>query len=177
MEEYYTQQQAEEKCRVLRMKRNSDTQQAEAVYQKTINQLFETYTEEIKRLDSEIASTRKQINEVRFEMSQAWAQKEQERIERGEQRPCMGSVVLPYKVQISDLTERLESLKNDRKYTQQHYEHNRSVAVSIRNNATRNAKDEFETERMNVMAKVATKQPDYWKQKYEALKKQMEDVA
>ena len=56
-------------------------------------------------------------------------------------------------------------------------EHNRSVAVSIRDNATRNAKDEFETERMNVMAKVATKQPDYWKQKYEELKKQMEDVA
>ena len=30
---------------------------------------------------------------------------------------------------------------------------------------------------MNVMAKVATKQPDYWKQKYEALKKQMEGAA
>ena len=48
MEERITQVQAEEQCRLLRLKRNAATQQADTVYQKTMQSLFDNYTEELK---------------------------------------------------------------------------------------------------------------------------------
>ena len=61
MEERITQVQAEEQCRLLRLKRNAATQQADTVYQKTMQSLFDNYTEELKRLDERIVTYRYKI--------------------------------------------------------------------------------------------------------------------
>lgn len=172
-----TQQQAEEQCRLLRMKRNAATQDADAIYQKTIQTLFDTYTEESKRLDNKIIEVKKQIADVRVRMSQAWDKAEAYRKAKGEERPCMGTIVAPFKLQISELEAEFCTLRNERKYLTQQYEHNRRVAVGIRDNIIREAREHFLFERMSIMEHVATKQPEYWKQKYEELKKQVEGAA
>lgn len=168
--ERLTQQQAEEKCRLLRLKRNSDTQQADAIYQKTIQTLFDTYTEENKRLDSEIIRLKSEVAKQRSEMAEAWKKAMFDDIANR----AMGIVVAPYKERIAQLSLDIDVIKSERKYLTQHYEHNRRVAVGIRDAALRNAQEAFHTERMQVMENVITKQPNYWREKYEALKAEME---
>lgn len=172
-----TQQQAEEQCRLLRMKRNAATQDADAIYQKTIQTLFDAYTEELKRLDSRFTEVRKQLAEVRVRMSEAWNKAEAERKAKGEDRISLGIVVAPFKLQISELESELLTIRNERKYLTEHYTHNRRVAVSVRDNIIREAREHFNMERMSIMEHVITKQPDYWRQKYEDLKKQVEGAA
>ena len=65
-------------------------------------------------------------------------------------------------------------IKSEKKYLTQHYEHNRRVAVGIRDAALRDAQEAYHTDRMQVMENVITKQPNYWREKYEALKAEME---
>lgn len=168
--EQLTQQQAEEKCRLLRLKRNSDTQQADAIYQKTIQTLFDTYTEESKRLDSEIIRLKSEVAKQRSEMAEAWKKAMSDNIANR----AMGIVVAPYKERIAQLSLDIDVIKSERKYLAQHYEHNKRVAVGIRDAALRNAQEAYHTERMLVMENVITKQPNYWREKYEALKAEME---
>lgn len=168
-----TQQQAEEQCRLLRLKRNADTQQADAIYQQTIQTLFDTYTEESKRLDSEIIRLKSEVAKHRSEMAEAWKKAMYDDIANR----AMGIVVAPYKERIAQLSLDIEVIKSERKYLVRQYEHNRRVAVGIRDTALRNAQEAYHTDRMLVMENVTTKQPDYWREKYEALKKQMEGAA
>lgn len=168
--EQLTQQQAEEKCRLLRLKRNSDTQQADAIYQKTIQTLFDTYTEESKRLDSEIIRLKSEVAKQRSEMAEAWKKAMSDDIANR----AMGIVVAPYKERIAQLSLDIDVIKSEKKYLTQHYEHNRRVAVGIRDAALRNAQETYHTDRMLVMENVITKQPNYWREKYEALKAEME---
>lgn len=171
--EQLTQQQAEEQCRLLRLKRNSDTQEADAIYQKTIQTLFDTYTEESKRLDREIIRLKSEVTKQRSEMAEVW----KKAMSDDTSNRAMGVVVAPYKERIAQLSLDIDVIKSEKKYLTQHYEHNRRVAVGIRDAALRNAQEAYHTDRMAVMENVVTKQPNYWREKYEALKKQMEGAA
>ena len=163
-----TQVQAEEQCRLLRMKRNAATQQADTVYQKTMQSLFDNYTEELKRLDERIVTYRYKITTLRTEMAEAWDKAVSEG--KDEVRGSMGILMAPFKEKINTYQTKLESVRNERKYLSEHYAHNKRVAASVRDASQREASEAFQSERMLIMAKVATKQPDYWKQKYEELK-------
>ena len=167
-----TQVQAEEQCRVLRLKRNADTQQADTVYQKTMQSLFDTYTEELKRLDEKIVTYRSKIATLRTEMAEAWDKAIREG--KDEKRGAMGILMAPYKEKINTYQTKLESVRNERKYLTEHYAHNKRVAVGVRDTALREAQEAYHSDRMLVMAQVAEKQPDYWKQKYEELKASLE---
>lgn len=165
-----TQQQAEEQCRLLRLKRNADTQEADAIYQQTIQTLFDAYTEESKRLDSEIIRLKSEVTKQRGEMAEAWKKAMSDAIANR----AMGIVVAPYKERIAQLSLDIDVIKSEKKYLTQHYEHNRRVAVGIRDAALREAQEAYHIDRMQVMENVVTKQPDYWREKYEALKAEME---
>ena len=168
MEERITQVQAEEQCRLLRMKRNAATQQADTVYQKTMQSLFDNYTEELKRLDEKIVTYRYKITTLRTEMAEAWDKAVSEG--KDEVRGSMGILMAPYKEKINTYQTKLESVRNERKYLSEHYAHNKRVAVGVRDAALREAQESYHSDRMLVMAKVATKQPEYWREKYEELK-------
>ena len=163
-----TQGQAEEQCRQLRLKRNAKVQEADRIYRKTLDTLFETFTEEVKRLDEKIVTYRYKITTLRTEMAEAWDKSASEG--KNEIRGAMGIITSPFKEKINTYQTKLESVRNERKYLSEHYAHNKRVAASVRDAAQREASEAFQSERMLIMAKVATKQPDYWKQKYEELK-------
>ena len=93
-----TQVQAEEQCRLLRMKRNAATQQADTVYQKTMQSLFDNYTEELKRLDERIVTYRYKITTLRTEMAEAWDKAVSEG--KDEVRGSMGILMAPFKEKI-----------------------------------------------------------------------------
>ena len=163
-----TQVQAEEQCRLLRMKRNAATQQADTVYQKTMQSLFDNYTEELKRLDERIVTYRYKITTLRTEMAEAWDKAVSEG--KDEVRGAMGILMAPFKEKINTYQTKLESVRNERKSLSEHYAHNKRVAVGVRDAALREAQEAYHSDRMLVMEQVAEKQPDYWKQKYEELK-------
>ena len=167
-----TQVQAEEQCRLLRMKRNAATQQADTVYQKTMQSLFDNYTEELKRLDERIVTYRYKITTLRTEMAEAWDKAVSEG--KDEVRGSMGILMAPFKEKINTYQTKLESVRNERKYLSEHYAHNKRVAVGVRDAAQSEASEAFQSERMLIMSKVATKQPEYWKKKYEELKASIE---
>ena len=168
MEERITQVQAEEQCRLLRLKRNAATQQADTVYQKTMQSLFDNYTEELKRLDEKIVHYRSKITTLRTEMAEAWDKAVSEG--KDEVRGSMGILMAPFKEKINTYQTKLESVRNERKYLSEHYAHNKRVAAVVRDAALREAQEAYHSDRMLVMAKVETKQPEYWREKYEELK-------
>lgn len=94
-----TQVQAEEQCRLLRLKRNAATQQADTVYQKTMQSLFDNYTEELKRLDERIVTYRYKITTLRTEMAEAWDKAVSEG--KDEVRGAMGILMAPFKEKIN----------------------------------------------------------------------------
>lgn len=126
MEERITQVQAEEQCRLLRLKRNTATQQADTVYQKTMQSLFDNYTEELKRLDEKIVTYRYKITTLRTEMAEAWDKAVSEG--KDEVRGSMGILMAPFKEKINTYQTKLESVRNERKYLSEHYAHNKRVA-------------------------------------------------
>ena len=108
-------------------------------------------------------------------MAEAWDKAASEG--KNEIRGAMGIITSPFKEKINTYQTKLESVRNERKYLTEHYAHNKRVAVGVRDTALREAQEAYHSDRMLVMAQVAEKQPDYWKQKYEELKKQLEGVA
>jgi hypothetical protein len=101
-------------------------------------------------------------------MAEAWDKAVSEG--KNEVRGSMGILMAPYKEKINSYQTKLESVRNERKYLSEHYAHNKRVAVGIRDAALREAQEAYHSDRMLVMAKVATKQPEYWREKYEELK-------
>lgn len=175
--EYLTQLQAEELCRILRMEHDAEVQEAYNVYKKTIDSLRNQYTEAIESMDKTILEYKRDIAKEKEAMSTEWNRVFMESKQKGEALPAMGVVVAPFKKRINDLSFRLLEAQNERGYMKERYEHNCFVARDVKESACREAKERYHADRMKVMEQVVTKQPDYWRQKYEELKKQMEGAA
>ena len=151
-----TQGQAEEQCRQLRLKRNAKVQEADRIYRKTLDTLFETFTEEVKRLDAEIIRLKKEIAQEHCKMNEAWEQYWNLHKD-DEEKPVMGVVINPFKMRISELQVTMEQFINDRKYTRELYSHNRRIASNIKESANRDAEEEYLNECAIIMAQVVRK--------------------
>lgn len=151
-----TQGQAEEQCRQLRLKRNAKVQKADRIYRKTLDTLFETFTEEVKRLDAEIIRLKKEIAQEHCKMNEAWDKHWNEHKDDTE-KPVMGVVVNPFKMRISELQVSMEQFINDRKHARELYSHNRRIASNIKESANRDAEEEYLNERSAIMAQVIRK--------------------
>ena len=154
--EVLTQCQAEEQCRLLRLKRNAKVQEADRIYRKTLDTLFETFTEEVKRLDAEIIRLKKEIAQEHCKMNEAWEQ-HWNLHKDDEEKPVMGVVINPFKMHISELQVTMEQFINDRKHARELYSHNRRIASNIKESANRDAEEEYLNERSAIMAKVVRK--------------------
>lgn len=148
--------QAEEQCRQLRLKRNSKVQEADRIYRKTLDTLFETFTEEVKRLDAEIIRLKKEIAQEHCKMNEAW-ESHWNLHKDDDEKPVMGVVINPFKMRISELQVIMEQHINDRKHTRELYSHNRRIASNIKESANRDAEEEYLNERAVIMAQVYRK--------------------
>ena len=89
---------------------------------------------------------------------------------KDEMRGAMGILMAPFKEKINTYQTKLESVRNERKYLSEHYAHNKRVAVGVRDAALREAQEAYHSDRMLVMAQIAEKQPDFWREIFEELK-------
>lgn len=151
-----TQGQAEEQCRQLRLKRNAKVQEADRIYRKTLDTLFETFTEEVKRLDELIIDLKKQIAQEHCKMNEAWDKHWNEHKDDAE-KPVMGVVINPFKMRISELQVTMEQYINDRQHLREQYRHNRRIASNVKECSNREAEEEYLNERAIIMAKVVRK--------------------
>lgn len=151
-----TQVQAEEQCRILRLKRNAKVQEADRDYRKEIDRLFSEFSAEVEKLDDEIIRLKAEIAQVRYDMNVAW-DKHYNLHKDDEKEPVMGIIVNPFKLKISELQLQMETIINSKNHLRELYKHNRALAAHNRECINRDAEDEYINARTLVMEQVVSR--------------------
>lgn len=151
-----TQVQAEEQCRILRLKRNAKVQEADRSYREEISRLFREFQEAVKKMDEEIIHLKSQIAQVRYDMNVAW-DNHYNLHKDDEKEPVMGIIVNPFKLKISELQLQMEAIINTKNHLRDCYKHNRALAAHNRECINRDAEDEYINARTLVMEQVVSR--------------------
>ena len=175
MEKKLTQAQAEEQCRILRLKRSEAVRKADEKYETTIQKLFEQYKDDCAELETLILNKRAEIGATRIAMTKEYDEKYSEQCKNNE-TPVMGIVIAPYKERLEVLQAELNKLNSQLKMCKEKYRYDKQMASIEKERANREAADVYLTERTELFSNVSSDQEN-WKQKYEELKKQMEGAA
>lgn len=151
-----TQVQAEEQCRILRLKRNAKVQEANRSYREEISRLFREFQEAVKKMDEEIIHLKSQIAQVRYDMNVAW-DNHYNLHKDDEKELVMGIIVNPFKLKISELQLQMEAIINTKNHLRDCYKHNRALAAHNLECINRDAEDEYINARTLVMEQVVSR--------------------